>query len=53
MITGNKQLKIGRDQKSGGVGTDEMCVPGQLWPLLVMEIMEINEIFWKEKVQNE
>ena len=52
MVTGNKELKIRKDQKSGDVVRGDVCVLGQLWPLLVVGDMEINNIFWK-KIQNE
>lgn len=51
MVARNKELKIRRDQKRGSVGRDEMCTFGKLWALLIMEIIEINEIFWT-KIQN-
>lgn len=47
MIAGNTELKIIRDVVLG-----ERCLYWGFRPLLVIEIMEIYEIFW-EKMQNE
>lgn len=52
-VNWKKEAQLRRDQKSSGVGRDEMCVLGRLWPLLTMEIMEKKLVFFWKKKQNE